>query len=108
MLGSLGYNTENLTANHSDETGWERRHVRRTLKNPAIGVGTFTLRHRRLNCPTLPTPLFLVAIKIGRPYYPCVPSYFSSFHVHPLNIAETLQLGRKTQSINLNTHLSEN
>ena len=54
MQGLSGYNTENLTTNHSGTPCWERCHVPRTLKNPAV-VFSRSRNHRRLNCPTLPT-----------------------------------------------------
>ena len=75
ILGLSGYNTKNLTANHSGTPCWERGHVPRTLKNPPLEA--------KLPDHTHPSP-FLVAIKICRPYYPCVPIPFFislSFHV---------------------------
>ena len=60
MLGSSGYNTENLTANHSGAPCWEKYHVPRTLKNPSVDFEKekASCRYRRLNCPILPTLTF--------------------------------------------------
>ena len=109
MLGSSGYNTETLTANHSGAPCRERFHVPRTLKNPAV-VFDKSRNHRRLNFPTLPNPW---QSKFYRPCCLYVPSLFHfiiiiisclfhhQFHVHRLNIAEIFPLGRQPQqSIN--------
>ena len=80
MLGLQGYNTENLTVLGKMPSS---SHVKKTLLWYSIGVGTFALGRRRLNCPTLPiTPFFLVAIKISRLSYPYLPSLFSFHHHH--------------------------
>ena len=96
-----------LTANHSAGPCWERCHVPRTFKNPSVVFD----RSRNLSAPQqeakLPDSihLFLVAIKICRPYYPCVPplfnfiiiilcSFYQPNHVHRLNVAEILLLWR--------------
>ena len=68
-LSSYNYKTENLAANHSGASCWERCHVPRTLKTPAVVF----------DCPTLPIPpIFLWQSKFLDPW---VPSHFS-FHHH--------------------------
>ena len=89
--GSSGYNseTENLTANHSNAMCWERFHVPRTLKNPAVGF----IRSRNLYAPPQeakylgPTHLSLFPVAIinsSTLLFVCPIQFFisSSFHVH--------------------------
>ena len=89
MLGLSGCNTDNLTSNHSGALCWERCHIPRMLKNPAVVFDrnrNLCVPPQGLNCPNLPIPPFSQwQSKFFRPYYPCVPSLFfipSSFHVH--------------------------
>ena len=123
--GSSGRNTENLTANHSGATCWEKCHVPRTLKNPSLVFSR--IRVHGFSAPPqetkLPDPthlsLFQVAIKICRLHYPCVPSHFHfiiilcSFyhplHDHRLNITEYCCPGVKhQQSLNQSINQSIN
>ena len=84
MLGLSGYNTKNLTANHSGSPCWERCYVPSTLKNPAVVFDRSTNlcalpQEAKLPDPTC-LPLLTVAVRVFRPRCPCVPSHFSFHH----------------------------
>ena len=104
MLGLSGYNMENMTANHSGPPWWERCHVPRTLKNPAVvfdGSGNLWAPPQEARLPDLTHPsFFLVAIGVCRPYCPCVPFRFS-FHRHFMFISSSVSCSSSEYSWNI-------
>ena len=82
-VGGMGYPshliTENPTANHSGATCLERCHVSLTLNNPSVfsmGEETIGLRHKRLNCPILPSsPYFSGNKNLSTPLSLCPISF---------------------------------
>ena len=67
MLGSSGHNTENLTANHSGATCWEKCRVPHTLKNPSVVFYRSRNHWAPARDPTHLPHIFPVAIKICLP-----------------------------------------
>ena len=101
MPGSSG-----LTATHSGATCYQRCHVPCTFRNPSVVFYVFYRSRNRVSWlqeAQLPSrshlSLLPLAIQICQPPYPCAQSHFS-FHIHRLDIAEILLLGRQTPKIN--------